>query len=72
MKINLKGQVLGIHKGVGKKSGKPYTVADVYDGEDLLKVFNAPADLTPGKMVEIPCRLSINENGGCFIMAINK
>ncbi len=71
MKITIVGTVLNVREGVSKKSGKPYRIADVYDGEELLKIFAAPSTVGVGERVELPCRLRMQENGGCFIMALN-
>ena len=62
MLVNVYGTVLNVHTGVSKSSGKSFRMADVYDGEDLLKVFSVPDEIVQGEVVNIRCRLSVDNN----------
>lgn len=71
MKVYVGGQLLAVRSGKSNKSGKEYTIADIYDGEDLIKVFGASPDLPVGTDVMIECRLDINpDTNKTFFMAL--
>lgn len=70
MKVTVIGQCLAVRSG-RSRSGKDYTLADIYDGEDLIKIFGVPEDLPIGQTVSVECRLDINpETNKTFFMAL--
>lgn len=71
MKVFVSGQLLNVRSGNSNKSGKAYTVADIYDGEDLIKVFGVKEDLPVGTDVMIQCRIDINpDTNKTFFLAL--
>ena len=63
MKVKVSGQVLNVHQGKSKKTGKEYRYIDFYDGNDMMRVFNPPADVSVGELVEFDCRLPSGNDG---------
>lgn len=69
MKVFVSGQCLSVHQGTSR-SGKDYVYADVYDGEDLIKVFGVDPQFPLGECM-IECRLDINpDTNKTFFMAV--
>lgn len=70
MKVVITGQLLQVHQG-NTKDNKPYAVADVYDGTDLIKIWGYSGLDQIGQTVSIPVRLNIDyDKRSCFIVAI--
>ena len=71
MKVMLTGQVLSVR--VGKtKAGKDYSVADVYDGEELIKVFGVDPKLLPGETMSFPVRIRLRDDGSGLFVSVTK
>lgn len=72
MKVMLTGQVLSVR--VGKtKAGKDYSVADVYDGEELIKVFGVDPKLLPGNDLQtFPVRIRLRDDGSGLFVSVTK
>lgn len=49
MKVKVYGEVLKIHLGKSKKTGKEYCYLDFYDGDELMRVFNPPDNVAVGE-----------------------
>ncbi len=71
MKFIVSGRVLAFHSGKSK-AGKEYTIADIYDGTDLVKVFGVdPNKVLVGDEVMLEVRIDINwDNRRIFVMAV--
>lgn len=70
MKVIIEGQVLNVRQGVSRTTGKAFTVADIYDGEELIKVFRVdPEKVVVGSNVSLDCRLSFDD-GKLFVLAL--
>lgn len=71
MNVIIEGKVLNIHHGK-TKAEKEYTIADVYDGRDLVKIFGVDeSKLVIGSDAIIPCRLDVNwDKKQIFLMAV--
>lgn len=70
MVVTIDGTVLGVHSGVSRGSGRPFVYADVYDGEDLVKVFGVRDDLSTGDVISQRCRFTVDNANKWFFMAI--
>lgn len=71
MKAMITGQVLSVRVGKSK-AGKDYTVADVYDGEDLIKIFGVDPQLLPGSEMSFPVRIRIQDDGSGLFVSVTK
>lgn len=71
MKVMLTGQVLSVRVG-RTKAGKDYSVADVYDGEELIKVFGVEPNLVPGESMTFPVRIRLRDNGSGLFVSVTK
>lgn len=72
MKFVIRGRVLNIHTGTSKTTNKDYTVADIYDGTDLVKVFGVDSNkLLIGEDTEVNVRLDIDwDKKRTFVVAV--
>lgn len=71
MKVIVRGTVLSVHSGVSKSNGRPFVYADIYDGEDLIKVFGVDHQLATGAVIEQECRFTVDQSNKWFFMAIS-
>lgn len=69
MTAKIIGQILAVREGKSKTTGKSYTVADVYDGYTVTRVYNVPPVYKPGEVVEIKSFLRVDEKGHLFCSA---
>lgn len=61
MKVTVEGRVLSIRTGTNKNTGKAYTCADLYDGNDLIKVYGVDvASIKVDQQVMIRCRMNVD------------
>lgn len=72
MKVVVNGKCLAVRTGTNKNTGKDYSVADIYDGSDLIKVFGVDVgSMQVDKMVSISCNLNVDyEKRNVFLTAI--
>ncbi len=71
MKVMLTGQVLSVRVG-RTKAGKDYSVADVYDGEELIKVFGVDPKLLPGSEETFLVRIRLRDDGSGLFVSVTK
>ncbi len=71
MKAMVTGQILSVRSGTAK-NGKPFTVADVYDGEDLLKIFGVDPQLQIGIEMSFPVRIRLRDDGSGLFISVTK
>lgn len=72
MKVKLAGQVLKVLSGTNKNTGKEYTCAHLYDGDELLRVYNVDLNqVLENTYTEILCSVRVDfEQKAVFISAI--
>lgn len=61
MRCKISGQVMKVQSGTNRNTGKEYTVAHIYDGDDLLRVYNVDLNtVLKDTYVELTCNVRVD------------
>lgn len=74
MIVTIKGKCLSVKSGTNKNTGKTYSYADIYTGNELIKVYNVDiSTLYPDMDVALQCNMNVDfDSAKIYFSSVNE